>query len=113
MAVLFVELDCEILKVHAGRRRPGRVCAPEHAVPDGQASLRLDHPDPAHDLNPDVAAESREEFDSLRVTLSQGYVMCYLRIGLIHIPLHQELTGTARDYAVAGRESHCIPSAAC
>jgi hypothetical protein len=98
--VLLVKLDREILKVHAGRRQPRRICAPERAVSDRQASLRLDRPDTAHDLNPDIAAKAREELDHLRVTLPQGHVMRSLRIGLVHISLRQKPTRSPTDGAL-------------
>ena len=89
--MLLVELNRDILKVHADAVRPGRICAPERAMPDRRPVCRLDHPDPAHDLNPDIAAETLEELNHLRVTLPQGHIMRHLRIGLVHIPSDKNL----------------------
>ena len=50
----------------------GGVCAPERAMADRQSCRRLEHPGPAHDLDPDVAAEPLEELDYLRVALPKG-----------------------------------------
>ena len=71
-------------------------------MPDGQASLRLDHSDSAHSLNPDIAAKTREEFNHLRVTLPHGPIMGHLRIGLVHIPSDQNLPEVAENQAAVG-----------
>jgi hypothetical protein len=67
--VLLVKLNRRILKVHAVCHGAVRVRAPECAMRDRESCRRLKHPAPAHDFNPDVAAELFEELDGLRVML--------------------------------------------
>jgi hypothetical protein len=78
--------------------RPGHR-ASERAMRDRESCRRLKHPAPAHDLNPDVAAESLEKFDGLRVPLPQGEVARSLRIGLVQISSAMNLPDTAQRSA--------------
>jgi hypothetical protein len=75
LAMLFVELNRRIIKVHAECHVANGVRASERAVRDRESCSGFEHPSAAHYLNPDVAAESPEELDGLRVALPNSEVV--------------------------------------
>src|SRR5262249_54293689 len=98
-AVLFIELNRRVIKTHAVCHGAGCVSASERAMRDRESRRRLEHAGSAHELNPDVAAESPEKLNDLRIALPNPDVVRDLRIGLVHIPSAMNLPGSAQRSA--------------